>query len=172
MMNQVEQDAVRAIVKDFMSQELLFTALDISNEAKKAMPHLRHGEVREVVRGMFPEMQTAGWARSDIDVTLADGSQRQALLYYPLSASWDLESRYDDQKRAQTSSKPNAAAQAVVSAVVDAVTNPMVVTSIVAQGVADAAADMAQATATTIANTAHDLWKNMFQSKPSLFPLK
>jgi hypothetical protein len=177
MMNQLEQDAVRAIVKDFMSKDLLFTALDISNEAKKAMPHLRHREVRDVVREMFANsMQSTGWARSDISVTLADGTPQTAHLYYPLSASWDLDSQYDAQKRAQISTKPSAAqtaaAQALVAAVVDAVTDPLTVTAAVAQGVADAATDTAQAVATSIVNSAHDLWKGMFQSKPSLFPLK
>lgn len=177
MMNQLEQDTVRAIVKDFMSKDLLFTALDISNEVRKAMPYLRHRDVRDIVREMYAaDMQSAGWARSDIVVTLVDGTPQTAHLYYPLSASWDLDSQYDAQKRAQTATKPSAAqtaaAQALVTAVVDAVTDPLAVTAAVAQGVADAATNTANTVATSIVNSAHDLWKGMFQSKPSLFPLK
>ena len=161
MLTQFEEDAVRSIVKDFMSKDLLFTALDISNEAKKAIPHLRHREVRDVVRSMFGEMQNNGWARTNIDVTLEDGTKQTALLYFPLSASWDLDNLYNDQRRTQTSSRPAdsvtpvAVAQAVVSQVVDAVADPAVVVQAVAQ---------------QVVNTAHEAWKSLFGSKPSLFP--
>lgn len=180
MMTQLETDSVRSIVKDFMSKDMLFTALDISNEAKKAFPALRHREVRDVVRSMFTtDMEPNGWARSDISVTLADGSQQTALLYYPLSASWDLDSQYDQQKRSQTSNKPvspavaaAAVTQAVVDTVNDVVQSPAVLTAVVATGVANTVLDAADAVAQNVANTAHDLWKNMFSNKPSLFPKK
>jgi hypothetical protein len=165
MMTQVEQDTVRTIIKDFMSKDLLFTALDVSNEAKKTMPHLRHGEVREIVRETYATDMQVGWARSNIDVTLEDGSQRQALLYYPLSASWDLDSLYDAQKRAQTSVKP-AAAQSIMP-------DPLA-TTLIQPNIANNVVNTAQPTTTAapLVNTNHVLWQNMFQSKPSLFPLK
>lgn len=180
MLTQLEEDSVRAIVKDFMSKDLLFTALDISNEAKKVFPQMRHRDARDVVRAMFTsDMEPNGWARTDIPVTLADGSKQTALLYYPLSASWDLESLYDDQKRSQISNKtvaPVAVAAAVTQAVVDTVSDviqsPAVVTAAVATAVASTALDVADAVATNVANTAHDLWQQMFQGKPSLFPRK
>lgn len=174
MMTQLEEDSVRSIVKNFMSNYMLFTALDISKEAKKVFPQLRHRDVRDVVRTIFSsDMEPNGWARTDITVTLSDGSQQTALLYYPLSASWDLETLYDDQKRSQVSNKsvPPAVA-AMTQAVLDAVSQPAVVTAVVATSVANTAMDVAQVVATNIANTAHDMWQQMFNNKPSLFPRK
>jgi len=164
MLTQLEEDSVRSIVKNFMDSNMLFTALDISNEAKKVFPQMRHRDAREVVRSMFAsDMEPNGWARTDIPVTLADGSKQTALLYYPLSASWDLETLYDDQKRTQTSTKTvqAPAAQAAGDAVAQLV-----------NAVASSPVTVAQAVVTQAANTAHDLWKTMFQTKPSLFPRK
>lgn len=173
MMTQLEEDSVRSIVKDFMSKDLLFTALDVSNEAKKVFPQLRHRDVRDVVRTMFvSDMETNGWGRTDIQVKLEDGSSATAILYHPLSSSWDLDSLYDQQKRSQVSVKGNAVAQAVAQAVVDAVTDPIVAAQVVAAGVVNTVVDVADAVVINAANTAHDLWTNMFTSKPSLFPNK
>lgn len=164
-MTQVEEDAVRHIVKDFMSKDLLFTALDISNEVKKVFSHLRHKEVRDIVRSMFDlEIQPAGWAVTDIEVTLQDSSKRWARLYYPLSASWDLEALYDDQKRSQTSSKPTPQ--------VNPPFDPSFsfnkdgdVTIKTDKGVSVSAPSIQ-------AVPPHQMWKQMFDSKPSLFPSK
>lgn len=163
-----------------MSKDQLFTALDISNETKKVFPQVRHRDVREVVRTMFDsDMEPNGYARSDIKVTLVDGSQPTALLYYPLSASWDLESLYDNQKRSQVSNKVAApaavddcAAPAVVQAVLDALSQPANAAAVMATGAVNTVVDVADAVASNAVNTAHDLWKNLFQNQPSLFPRK
>lgn len=98
------ENEVRSVVESFLKSGELFTALDVSNKVKMALPFARHREVRGVVRGLFTtDIEPAGWARTPINVTLPDGSTAEALLYHPLSDSWDLDSKYDAQKRQQAS---------------------------------------------------------------------
>src|SRR5271170_4917439 len=127
------EDTVRAVLQDFIGREVLFTALDVSNVVKQQLPHARHREVRDVVRGLFTsEIETQGWARTPITVTLGDGTSAEALLYHPLTDSWDLDNKYDVQQRAQTAFRPVAVAQATVAQaqtqvqVVQATTVPVV----------------------------------------------
>ncbi len=159
MLNQLEEDSVRKIVEDFMANSLLFTALDISNEAKKVFPHLRHREVRDTVRALFTtHIEPAGWARSNIQVVLEDQSVATAILYHPLSASWDLDTLYDTQKRAQVSNRPQA--PAVPAPVASTPSIPLSPATVLPTN-----PPVAQATP-----AARDLWNNLFQSQPSLFP--
>lgn len=103
------EDTVRAVVQDFMSREVLFTALDVSNAVKQQFPFARHREVRDVVRGMFAtDIETQGWARTPITVNLEDGTTAEALLYHPLTDSWDLDNKYSQQARSATSFRPAA----------------------------------------------------------------
>ena len=105
-MNSVDS-VVSAVVKDFISSGVLFTALDVSNKVKETLPLARHREVRDLIRGMFlTEIEPAGYARTPINVILGDGSTTEALLYHSLSDSWDLDNKYDSQQRAQRASKP------------------------------------------------------------------
>lgn len=100
-MNQNEEDFVSEIVGDFITDEMLFTALDVSNEVKKTFPMLRHREIRDVVRSIFnAEIEPRGYARTPINVTLANGSTVEALLYHPLGDSWDLDVKYGSDRRA------------------------------------------------------------------------
>lgn len=164
-MSNVEQE-VRQVVDSFMKSGELFTALDVSNKVKMALPFARHSEVRDIVRDLFATvMQPASWARTPIDVTLPDGSVREALLYHPLSDSWDLDEKYDAQKRAQAAVKPGqvpVAAPVVPSATVGSngtvtVTSPVPVT-------------VTAPSVTVLA--AKDKWAALFDSQPSLFPRK
>lgn len=104
-------DAVLLVVRDFVQSNILFTALDVSNKVKESFPQARHRDVRDEVRALFnSEMDPNSYAATPITVTLADGStQAQALLYHPLADSWDLDSKYDAQQRAQVSAKVAAA---------------------------------------------------------------
>lgn len=148
---------VREVVESFMKDEELFTALDVSNKVKLTQPFARHGEVRDVVRDLFGNLlQPASWARTPIQVTLADGSQQTALLYHPLSASWDLDDKYDTQKRAQAS---------LHGGPVKATAAPVVSTTTASVAVAPKAVP-----ATPVA--VKDQWANLFSSQPSLFPRK
>ncbi len=95
------EDRVGEVVVSFMANKQLFTALDVSNEVKVTHPLARHREVRDIVRGLFSQMENNGYARTPINVQLADNSTREALLYHDLLDSWDLDVKYDAQKRAQ-----------------------------------------------------------------------
>lgn len=152
-------DTVRSVVADFIKNGVLFTALDVSNAVKRSIPFAKHREVRDVVRSMFAnDIESQGWARTPITVNLEDGTTAEALLYHPLSDSWDLDDKYDTQKRASTSFRPAAAAQATVQAAssvgIDAAGNVTVsAPSVTVQSV-----------------TPRTLWDNLFKNQPSLFP--
>ena len=95
------KDLVLSTVQDFVNNNVLFTALDVSNVVKNTLPLARHREIRDLVRQFYtPEMETEGYIRTPIAVTLFDGSVVNALLYHPIADSWDLDSKYDAQKRA------------------------------------------------------------------------
>jgi hypothetical protein len=100
------EDRVGEVVVEFMANKQLFTALDVSNVVKVTHPLARHREVRDIVRGLFSQMETNGYARTPINVQLADNSTREALLYHDLLDSWDLDVKYDAQKRAQQLTNP------------------------------------------------------------------
>jgi hypothetical protein len=157
---QTLEDIVDDVLEGLVQDEVLFTALDVSNKVKLAMPNARHREVRDMVRSKFTShIEPHGWARSPITVTLADGSQVEALLYHPLSASWDLDTAYDDQKRTQVSARITVPVPASVASDGTVSVNPPV--------------SMTAPTVTPPAvMPAKDLWDQMFNSQPSLFPRK
>lgn len=158
------EDTVRLVVESFVNGDESFTALDVSNKVKVQLPHARHREVRDVVRSMFQlEIEPKGWARSPIVVNLDDGTTAEALLYHPLSASWDLDNRYDQQKRSQVAVDPSKVAAAAVAAatVVAPITQPSSTASVTVS-----------ATTSVPMPTARDLWKQLFATQPSLFPTK
>lgn len=169
------EDTVRSVVQDFIKNEMLFTALDVSNAVKQVLPHAKHREVRDVVRGLFAtDIEKQGWARTPITVTLGDSSTAEALLYHPLVDSWDLDNKYDAQKRASTSLRPAAVAQATLaqaqaaqtqaapsSVGIDASGNVIVTTPVVQPAPAPAPAQPV---------SARTMWDNLFKTQPSLFP--
>lgn len=160
------EDAVRSVVEDFIKSEVVFTALDVSNTVKQVLPHARHREVRDIVRAMFTtDMETKDWARTPIKVNLEDGTTVEALLYHPLSDSWDLDNKYDNMKRVQTSFRPVVQAHAVVQAAQTA-------TVPVAQGFGMAQSSVPVAAPVIPMPNARTLWDNMFKTQPSLFPRK
>lgn len=166
------EDTVRSVVQDFIHDNTLFTALDVSNTVKTTMPQARHREVRDVVRALFcTDIETAGWARTPIQVTLDNGDKAEALLYHPLADLWDLDTKYDTQKRAQTTSQPVAVAAAVV-AQAQANATPAVVSAPVVTPVTVVPAVAPIPSPTVPFATARTLWDSMFQKNPSLFPRK
>lgn len=155
-------DEVRSVVKGFMQSNSLFTALDVSNKVKMALPLARHREVRDLVRAMFTtDIEPASWARTPITVTLPDGTTAEALLYHPLSDSWDLDNKYDAQQRSQGTVKPTAPTSVTVSGNGNVTVNSPAPVTVTAPSVV-AAAPLA----------AKDKWASLFNSQPSLFPLK
>jgi hypothetical protein len=162
-------DKVLEVVQQFVQSNTLFTALDVSNEVKNALPHARHREVRDLVRSLVSTtIDAAGYGNTQINVKLPDGSSTVAVLYHPLSDSWDLDAKYDASKREQSSVKPAQVqpvvvpvqAQAVVASVVAAQTQPVAVTVPVVKA------------APPVQTPARVLWDNLFKSQPSLFPRK
>lgn len=101
-MSQSLEDVVSVVIDNFMQQSALFTALDVTNEVKKTMPFARHTEIRDIVRELYnTTIQNGDYTRTNITVTLMNGRTRDAFLYHPLSDSWDLDTKYDAQKRTQ-----------------------------------------------------------------------
>lgn len=159
------EDTVRSVVQDFISRDVLFTALDVSNSVKQSLPHARHREVRDVVRSMFStDIESQGWARTPITVTLGDGTTAEALLYHPLTDSWDLDNKYSAQQRTATSTHVSVPQQA--AGVTLPASLPVPVTPAPMPTVAPAPAPTAPLP------TARSLWDQMFQVQPSLFPRK
>ena len=166
------EDTVRSVVQDFITHEVLFTALDVSNSVKTALPHARHREVRDVVRNMFStDIESQGWARTPIAVVLGDGTTAEALLYHPLTDSWDLDNKYSTQQRTATSARTVSTAQAA-SGVASTVTLPASLPVPVTPTPMPKIVPAAPAPAPVPMPTARSLWDQMFQKQPSLFPSK
>lgn len=165
-MSTLDQE-VRSVVESFIQSGELFTALDVSNKVKMTMPFARHREIRDIVRALFAsDIQTAGWARTPIQVTLEDSSTAEALLYHPVLDTWDLDSKYDAQKRAQATLHV-ATPATVVTPVVPAVVTGTTVTPVPAASI-PTPAHVTQ----TVQAQVRDQWAAMFSSAPSLFPRK
>jgi hypothetical protein len=157
------QDTVRLVVQDFIGREVLFTALDVSNAVKQQLPNARHREVRDEVRGMFTsDIETQGWAKTPISVTLQDGSSTEAILYHPLTDSWDLDNKYSQQQRSAVSFKPATVAAATVALAQTQATTPV--------PIVNSAPVAAPAPVTAPAPAPRDQWASLFSTTPSLFP--
>ena len=164
------EDTVRSIVQDFISKEVLFTALDVSNSVKQQLPHTKHREVRDVVRSLFAvDIEGQGWARTPIKVNLEDGTQAEALLYHPLTDSWDLDNKYNTQARQATSYRPAVAAAATVAAAQAQTTVPASTLTTTAPA-SVVTAPPAPAPTPAPAPSPRDQWSSLFQTQPSLFP--
>lgn len=153
---------VRDTLQEFLDDDFLFTGLDVSNKVKETLPFARHSKVSDLVRQYFVSIiEPSGYAKTPIKVTLKDGSVRTALLYHPLADAWDLDAKYDDQKRAQVSVKRNAPS---------CISLPANVSS---DGKITIAAPYGLRNLTPVApTTASSAWAQMFNSQPSLFPRK
>lgn len=162
-------DEVRSVVLQFIADNAPFTGLDVSNKVKLAFPLARHKEIAPVVRDLFStEIQTAGWTRTTINVDLGNGKTAEAYLYHSLTDSWDLDSKYDTGKRAQVALHPaSKAAQAlgITPTVPLPASLPVPVT-------ATPMPKIVPATPVVKALPMKDRWMQLFNSQPSLFPVK
>lgn len=170
-------EVVSSVVKDLVQSNELFTALDVSNKVKVTLPFARHREVRDLVRSLFStEIETAGWSRTPISVKLVDGSVAEALLYHPIADAWDLDVKYDVQKREQSTAKVvNQPLPASVASDGTVTVTPSVVPVVSSPSVTQTVAPVSSSpvVSQTLAQMqAKDLWAQMFQSQPSLFPRK
>jgi hypothetical protein len=167
------EDTVRSVVQDLIKNEVLFTALDVSNTVKQSQPHARHREVRDVVRGMFTtDIESQGWAKTPITVTLQDGSTAEAILYHPLTDSWDLDNKYSTQQRSAVSFKPATAAAATVALAQAQATAPATTAAQtqMTTGITGLPLNNPPAPAPTPAPAPRDQWASLFSTTPSLFP--
>ena len=164
------EDTVRSVVKDFMDNGQLFTALDVSNRVKLTHPLSKHREIREVVRSLFlSDMSPASWSRTPITVNLSDGTTAEALLYHPLNDQFDLDNKYDQQQRSQVVVNPVAATTATLT---PSAAPSSVATATVLAPAPGAATVTLSATTAVPMPTARDLWDQLFATQPSLFPAK
>ena len=159
-------DLVLDIVLEFVKNNVLFTALDVSNKVKETMPFARHREVRDVVRSVFStHIEPAGYAKTPITVNLKDGTTAEALLYHSLVDSWDLDNKYDAQQRSQDSVKQSV------------VTMPVTVTPpsqapVVAPTVTPAKVNVPVSQPVSTQTSVREVWSQLFGTIPSLFPRK
>lgn len=165
------EDTVKLIIKDFIANEVLFTALDVSNAVKQTIPTAKHRNVREVVRSLFStDIEPMDYIRTPINVQLADGTTVYALLYHNLSDSWDLDNKYGAQQRSQKAARPSTATvtvsptNVVVTAPVTTVSAPAVTSTSTMGGHAP--------TVPAPFTTARAQWEGLFNTQPSLFPTK
>jgi len=177
------QVLVESVIDTFIKNNVLFTALDVSNKVKETMPFARHREVRDEVRSAWITIiEPNGYGRTPINVTLVDGSVVEALLYHRLSDSWDLDTKYDAQQRAKTAARSTTVAPAVVTVGTNSVsvsdTGTIVNTSTLTTSIPVTIVDTTLTPSSpvvppVVTNTnAIDLWNNLFQTQPSLFPRK
>lgn len=162
-------DMVKETVKDFVTGSTLFTALDVSNKVKEAMPFARHREIRDIVRNLFTtEIETAGYTKTSISVTLKDNSTADALLYHPLIDSWDLDNKYSAQQRAGGLKQVQAPQSApAIGALTQIVPLPPVMKPAPMPKIVPVTPVVAPP-----APAARVLWDQLFGSQPSLFPRK
>jgi len=166
------ENTVNDIIVSFIGDEILFTALDVSNKVKELFPSVSHRDVRNLVRKAWNDsIEPSGYARTPITVKLFNGSTAQALLYHPLSDSWDLDNKYNDQKRAQVSTKSGS----------DCVAIPVTVGNSTVSVAGDGSitvtnntvpAPVAPTVAATVPIPMREVWQKMFDNQPSLFPCK
>jgi hypothetical protein len=167
-------EVVLDVVNDFVSKAEPFTALDVSNKVKETFPLARHREVRDLVRDLFVnDLANRGYARTPINVTLNDGSTVTAMLYHDLSDSWDLEAKYDAQKRSQNAVKPGVVSVPTVSTPATMAPNGTITVTTLPSSTP------VQATTVTVVPVkaapvkpmpARDVWDQLFKTQPSLFP--
>jgi hypothetical protein len=153
-MNSLDNE-VRSVITEFMSQDKLFTALDVSKKVKLTCPFARHSEVRELVRQMFKtDIVPLHWNRTLISVTLADGTVTDTFLYHPVPAPANVADVY---QQASINVTPYA--------------DPSGQLSLFANTVASSSTPVAPTPVTPTPVSAKDRWADLFNSA-SLFPGK
>lgn len=164
------EELVLEIIKDFLVQDVLFTALDVSNLVKQTLPYARHKEVRDLVRNAWStEIEPSNYDRTPITVTLKDSTQREALLYHPLSATWDLDNLYNEQQRNQTLTSNISSVSVTVPSVNGTLSKSDDGTLTVTTTPNNSVPSI---TAVTSPLNPKDVWAKMWQTQPSLFPRK
>ncbi|HUJ57768.1 MAG TPA: hypothetical protein VLX92_04735 [Kofleriaceae bacterium] len=96
------------VVDELTGGALLFTALDVSNAVKQALPGARHREVAPIVRALYDRGAMGAYTQTMIDVMAGGSTPARAFLYHlPEHAT----TMYDDRMRAQVATPPSHAAR-------------------------------------------------------------
>lgn len=165
------ESVVSLTIQDFVRDGVLFTALDVSNKVKEVLPLARHREVRDLVRALFTtDIEPASYARTPITVTLGDGTTAEALLYHPLVDSWDLDAKYDAQKRAQTVTQ--LAVPTPVVALPATSHTPLPLPAVPSVPVSVPKSVAVPVVPLPASASSRAMWDNLFKAQPSLFPRK
>ena len=100
------ESTTQAVIAEFCSYGLMFTALDVSNEVKTRISGVRHREVSPAVRSLFEADAMGGdYVRSLIDVTVQAGKTVQAYLYHDQGRD---PGDYDQRQREQRAAAPDS----------------------------------------------------------------
>lgn len=91
------------VVDRFTNSAMLFTALDVSNAVKQALPDVRHREISPIVREMFARRAMGDYKQTTIDVMAEGTTPAQAFLYHLPEHAPAL---YDDAMRSQLAIPP------------------------------------------------------------------
>lgn len=102
--NMCSNSKVSTIIKEFCRNLESFTSLDVSNKAKADGLVARHREIAELVRTVFSdgEMNSYGYVRDLINVTIPNGMTAQTYLYHHTTIPAD-----DYKNRTQVAIRPS-----------------------------------------------------------------
>ena len=98
------RDMTAQVVDELTSKAMPFTALDVSNAVKHALPEARHREIAPLVRDQFERKGMGAYTQTMIDVMANGTTPARAYLYHLPEQPASV---YDDAMRAQLAIPPD-----------------------------------------------------------------
>ena len=77
--------AVKEVIEDKISHDVMFTAFDITKELRKNGNKVRHGNIRSIVHNLFRNGEINGYTRTIIDI-----NGERPFVYHPISSDASL----------------------------------------------------------------------------------
>jgi hypothetical protein len=77
--------AVKEVISDKISNDIMFTAFDITKELRKNGHKVRHGNIRSIVHDLFRNGEINGYTRTIIDI-----NGERPFVYHPVSSDSSL----------------------------------------------------------------------------------
>jgi len=77
--------AVKEVISDKISKDIMFTAFDITKELRKNGNKVRHGNIRSIVHDLFRNGEINGYTRTIIDI-----NGERPFVYHPISSDASL----------------------------------------------------------------------------------
>ena len=77
--------AVKEVIADKISRDVMFTAFDITKELRKNGNKVRHGNIRSIVHDLFRNGEINGYTRTIIDI-----NGDRPFVYHPISSDASL----------------------------------------------------------------------------------